>query len=132
MRAKRLLISVLFCTIAVMSVVAQTDQIDPVHPTFTMTQRDGSTVRLKTYAGHRSCYIFYTTSDGAVVVKDANGDFCYARAEGGALVSTGVVAHEVGERTVEEQQAADISLTVDEAFAALSRERIEQMVNYLV
>lgn len=120
MRAKRLLISVLFCTIAVMSVVAQTDQIDPVHPTFTMTQRDGSIVRLKTYAGHRSCYIFYTTSDGAVVVKDANGDFCYARAEGGALVSTGVVAHEVGERTVEEQQAADISLTVDEAFAALA------------
>ena len=120
MRAKSFLFIIILSAITTVSALAQIDQIDPVHPVFTMTQNDGSTVKLKTYAGHRSCYIFYTTSDGAVVVKDANGDFCYARAEDGNLLSTGITVHEPSERTVAEQQAADASLTLEEAFATLS------------
>ena len=65
-----------------------------------MSQSDGTTIMVKLYGEWRT--EFYVTTDGQVLVRDANKDLCYARLEEGKLVSTGLMAHEKALRTQEE------------------------------
>lgn len=80
-------------------------------------QSDGTTVSLRLNGDW--WFSWYTTEDGLVVQRDADGTLCYARATADGLQSTGVAAHNIGERSAQELQlveslrmgAADCSAT---------------------
>lgn len=92
--------------------------IRPVHKLFAMTNADGTTVQLYKHGHDRLA--FYSTEDGRVVVRGADGQLVYAQAEGGRLVATTVRVHDVAERTAEEQ--AYRALTVGEVPRAVQEE----------
>lgn len=75
--------------------------VPPLDEAFPMTQSDGSVIMVKLYGEWRT--EFYITTDGQVLVRDANKDLCYARMDAGKLVSTGIMAHESALRTQEEK-----------------------------
>lgn len=66
----------------------------------TVTQSDGSSLRVR-LCGDENAH-FYLTEDGVPLVREADGDFCYATAIGFALASSGVTAHDSLGRSPEE------------------------------
>ena len=58
----------------------------------TFVQPDGSTIQLMLVGDENLHY--YLTRDNVPVVRDATEQFCYAKAAGFTIVSTGVIAHE--------------------------------------
>ena len=63
----------------------------------TFTQSDGTTITVRLCGDENMHY--YLTEDGVPLLRDANGDFCYADALGFSLKSSGVVAHEQARRS---------------------------------
>ena len=93
---KRLLLSFvsLFCAVVMMAV--------PAHPgTVKIQQPDGSYVTLR-LVGDEWCH-FNTTLDGYSVVKSNRGFYVYAEKKDGQLQPTERVAHDVADRSADEQ-----------------------------
>ena len=94
---KRLLlisVSLLLCVVAVMAV--------PAHPGIVKVQQpDGSYITLR-LIGDEWVH-FNTTADGYSVVKNQRGYYMYAEAKDGKLQPTARVAHDVAERSADEQ-----------------------------
>ena len=67
---------------------------------FTVKQSDGTELTV-VLAGDEALH-YFATADGMPLVKEANGDFCYATFEGGAFVSTKHLAHNSAKRSVAE------------------------------
>lgn len=64
--------------------------------------------------------VFYATTDGMVLLKNAQGDFCYTLIEDSTLVTTGIPAHNPGERSADEQHAVETRyVSIAEAMARL-------------
>lgn len=95
MRKAFLLIVILLMTLSASAVPA-------MRRWFTFVQPDGKQVRLLLVGDENLHY--YLTSDSVPVVDDGEA-WCYARLHGNRLLSTGVVAHEPGERGSEEWAA---------------------------
>ncbi len=60
-------------------------------------QPDGTTLTVRLNGDE--FYNFHTTLDGYTIVRDAGGAWTYAKLQGGEPVSTGVIAHDVAQRT---------------------------------
>ena len=94
---------------------------------FIVKQSDGTMLTL-VLNGDEAMH-FYTTLDGKHVVKEVNGDYCYATfTQDGGFVSTGVVAHNADKRSNEENEMLStidyeaIKENISEAHALLSAE----------
>lgn len=83
----------------------------------TFTQSDGTTITVRLCGDENMHY--YLTEDGVPLLRDANGDFCYADALGFSLKSSGVVAHEQARRSPQERRQVS-SLASVEAVAKRS------------
>ena len=69
---------------------------------FTTTQSDGTTLLVEACGDED--FHYFRTADNIVLTLDGR-DFCYARLDGNGIASTGIVAHELAQRTVAEQKA---------------------------
>src|SRR5574344_22558 len=99
MKMKRLLLSLaLILSIQMMSAFPVTQQW------LTVKQSDGTTLRV-TLCGDENFH-YYKTADDVPLVRTADGDYCYAAVMGFGISSTGVIAHEVWERTEREKASA--------------------------
>ncbi len=63
-------------------------------------QPDGSTVTIRLHGDEFMS--FTTTSDGYTVIKNEKGYYCYAVKQGGKLVTTDIVAHDIQKRDANE------------------------------
>ena len=133
-----LLLSVvsLFCAVAMMAV--------PAHPRPVKVQQpDGSYITLR-LIGDEWCH-FNTTLDGYSVVKSNRGFYVYAEKKNGQLHPTERVAHDVANRSADEQaflagvkkyQAPEMSASIAdmkarvEAAGALRRAQGQRATNY--
>ncbi len=89
--------TLLFLLCASLTAVA----VQPLRIFVPFHQPDGTVVRACPRGeGHVA---FYLTEDGVVTQKDANGNLCYALLTDSAVVASGVLAHEAGERTANER-----------------------------
>ena len=71
--------------------------IQPFPRYFTDSQSDGTTITVRAHGdGHVA---FFTTKDDQILVRNSNGDLCYAVFMGNKLVPSQFIAHEVGQRT---------------------------------
>lgn len=68
----------------------------------TFTQSDGTTITVR-LCGDENLH-YYVTEDGVPLLRDANGDFCYADAIGFGVKSSGVIAHEQARRSPQERR----------------------------
>lgn len=79
--------------------------IKPIHKPITHKQSDGTTITVYRQGdGHTA---FYTTLDDKIVVKNSNGDLCYAEMKDGKLVPSMLIAHEVSVRSAQETAFID-------------------------
>ena len=69
---------------------------------FTVKQSDGTELTV-VLAGDEALH-YYVTADGMPLVKEANGDYCYATFNGGAFVSTKQLAHNSARRSAAENE----------------------------
>ena len=69
---------------------------------FTVKQSDGTELTV-ILSGDEALH-YYVTTDGKPLVKEANGDFCYATFSGGAFVSTKCLAHNNAKRSATENE----------------------------
>ena len=65
-------------------------------------QKDGTSLNIVLCGDE--CLHFYATDDGYPVVEDQKGLFCYASLCQKSLVSTGIIAHNLGDRAEKEIQ----------------------------
>jgi len=84
--------------LAVLAVTAHA--IPPKRILYPVRQSDGTVVKLYKH-GHNSLS-YYSTTDGKIVKRNAQGDLCYATFEGNRLVATNVKVHNPAERDAEE------------------------------
>jgi len=82
------------------------------------TQSDGSQIEVM-LCGDEWLH-FFVTRDGVPLLEDEDGDLCYADAYGFGMKSSGIVAHELGERTDSELRYVG-SLKSVESIAANAR-----------
>ena len=68
---------------------------------FTVKQSDGTELTV-ILTGDEALH-YYVTADGMPLVKEVNGDFCYATFSDGAFVSTKCLAHNGGARSAAER-----------------------------
>lgn len=86
----------------------------PQRRTLTCQQPDGTSLTLTMEANGR--YATFTTTDGIALLRNSEGHYCYAQLTDHELVSTGRIAHEVADRSAEEQTwVASLCLTQTEA-----------------
>lgn len=98
---KKLLLFFTMFAVAVMAVA-----VPARRQSFTNKQSDGTTI-VVTLAGDEAFH-YYVTMDNIPVVKNADGDFCYATLTSeGNLVSTDCLAHNSGMRSYAEQTIID-------------------------
>lgn len=90
--------NVLFAVLCLIVLTLQA--IPPMGTPMAVRQSDGTTLMVRIHGHHRT--EFYTTSDGQVVVRNANKDLCYAILEQGKLIPTEIVAHEPSARNNKE------------------------------
>ena len=87
---------------------------------FCSRQSDGTTIEVTQRGDEWLNY--FVTRDGVPLVLDDKGDFCYADAFGFGMKSSGVVAHEQGMRSLDEQRhvrsLADVEAVGENAAAA--------------
>ena len=69
---------------------------------FTVKQSDGTELTV-VLAGDEALH-YFATADGMPLVKETNGDYCYATFEGGAFISTKQLAHNSAKRSVAEKE----------------------------
>lgn len=85
----------------------------PAIPTpVTMTMPDGTSITVTIHGDEN--FHYYTSTDGHLLVADAQGRLCYATLAGGRLASSGVEAHDPAMRTAAELTFLN-SLTPDKA-----------------
>lgn len=129
-------VTLLWCAMSAIAV--------PAHPgTVQVRQPDGSYVTLRLVGDE--WLSFNTTADGYSVVKDQRGYYVYAHLKDGMLQPTARVAHDVAERTADEQaflasvkkyQAPNMSASVadmkarTEAIGAQRRAQGRRATNY--
>ena len=90
----------------------------------TVVQSDGTKIDI-CLRGDESFH-YFATADGEPLVETADGGYAYAKADGGRLVSTGVLAHNRQERGVSEATFLRFSSELNRAgVGALWRERME-------
>ena len=87
----------------------------------TFRQSDGSTIRVK-LCGDETMH-YYITEDNVPLVREANGDFCYASSTGFRISSTGILAHEAPARNATERR----NITSIDALASLPNWKRDQM-----
>lgn len=94
---------------------------------FVVKQSDGTslTVILKGDEALR----FYTTLDGKYLVKENNGDYCYATLSESGLVSTNFLAHNKNERRSEEEALIE-SINTEDIKASLSKSHAKRSATY--
>ena len=68
----------------------------------TVRQSDGTTLRIKGHGNHDFSYI--TTTDGVLLYQDGTAFYVARTLADGTLASTGVLAHEAGQRDAEERR----------------------------
>ncbi len=87
---------------------------------YTVTQSDGTTL---TVVKHGNDHLaFYTTQDGKILVRNADGDLCYARLDGDLLRPTAYIAHNAAQRAATEQTFARDSAITPTRLATLKAE----------
>lgn len=97
---KLLLITLLMAMTAVAAYA-----IKPIHKPITHKQSDGTTITVYRQGdGHTA---FYLTLDNKIVVKNSNGDLCYAEMKDGKLVASTLIAHEASVRSAQETAFID-------------------------
>lgn len=99
-----------------------TQAIRPKPVAWTMTQRDGTTI--KVYAHGDGHVAFFTSMDGKILVKDNADNFYYAVMQNGELVASPYLAHEAAERSSDEMKflaSNDVSKRVGELKALLPK-----------
>ena len=69
---------------------------------FTVKQSDGTELTV-VLAGDEALH-YFATADGMPLVKETNGDYCYATFEGGAFISTKQLAHNSAKRSAAEKE----------------------------
>ena len=69
---------------------------------FTVKQSDGTELTV-ILTGDEALH-YYVTADGMPLVKEANGDYCYATFSDGAFVSTKCLAHNGSARSAAERE----------------------------
>lgn len=67
----------------------------------TYIQSDGTAIRVQALGDE--FFHFLATDDGLLVVRNADGDFCYATIDG----STQIIAHNQNERSINEEMLID-------------------------
>lgn len=97
---KLLLLSVLAIFIAL-----PMSAIRPIKKLWTMTQPDGTTVRVYVHGDRGAAY--YTTVDGQVLVMTDTDELRYAIIENGRLIPSDFLAHEITERSEQEKEFLD-------------------------
>lgn len=98
-----------------LGICQQAEATGPVRRTFTVKQSDGTTLQVQKQGNGRFSY--YTTTDGWTLLRDAGGDFRYARQVGGGLQMLDRTAHSPEMRGEEEQRwVADSALASDRAY----------------
>lgn len=70
-----------------------------------VTQSDGTTVNIRGFGNDKFCY--YTTTDGTLLVHEGFSYYVANVESDGTLTSTGLLAHDKGQRTVEETVAIE-------------------------
>ena len=95
--------------------------VRPLRIAMSAHQSDGSTVIVYKEGESRLGIAFHVTTDDIVVVKDAKGDFCYARLVEGKLEPSEVMAHDVEARSAEEKAWLDSNrISAQDVFEAAS------------
>lgn len=80
----------------------QATAIQPLPRFFTDRQSDGTTITVRAHGdGHVA---FYTTVDDQILVRNSDGDLCYAVFMGNQLVPSSYLAHNPSERSATEQE----------------------------
>lgn len=79
---------------------ASAQAIRPRPVAVSVTQRDGTTISVVKHGNDH--FAFYTTLDGKIVVRNADGNFCYAALTDGMLTATSIVAHDQAQRSADE------------------------------
>lgn len=92
-------------TLLLLALYAQVCVAVKMHPHIkTVTQRDGTTLRIKGHGDQDFNYL--TTTDGVLLYQDGT-DYYIAKVESdGTIRSTGILAHEDSQRTAEEREQA--------------------------
>ncbi len=102
---------------ALLTAFATDTQAVPAYPKpIKVKQADGTTLTIRVYGDERFHYT--TTSDGYNVVH-RNGNYYYARMQGGSLASTGIVAKDPMQRTAADRAILN-SVTTGVPYAALA------------
>ena len=89
-----------FLMVALLAVACGMQAVPAKRDSLKIQQPDGSYVTIRLHGDE--WHHFQTTDDGYSVVRDNRGYFVYARLQDGQLTPTELVAHDAGERTVQE------------------------------
>ena len=97
----------------------------------TFTQSDGTTIKVM-LCGDETMH-YYVTEDMVPLVRAKNGDFCYAAASGFNVVSTGILAHEAPQRSIQERSVMCKTEQLHEAMnwkrQSMSQYRAQRLAN---
>lgn len=103
---KRITLLISIATFAIASAMA----IPAKQGVFTHRQSDGTVISYEVFGDE---YNNYTLADGIyTIVQDASGDFCYALAKDGGIVSSGVKVRPASRLSVREKEIAQQSIGV--------------------
>lgn len=97
------------CVAAICSLAGMEALAVPAIPTpVTMTMPDGTELRVRIH-GDEKFHYYSLEEGGRLLVADASGHLCYARARDNRLVSTGIKAHSAEARTAAEAEFLQFS-----------------------
>ena len=94
---KKIIFVLMFISAGLMTTA---DATRPLRKSFPVRQSDGTT--LMVYRQGNGHFGFYTTTDGIALLRNANGDLCYAEKTDNGLKATSMAAHEADKRGKEE------------------------------
>lgn len=92
-----------------------TQAIQPIRKTWPVTQSDGTVINV--YRHGNGFVAYFTSTDRKILVKNEQGDLCYALLEDGKLVASKYIAHEPALRTSAEKaflEANDVASRMGE------------------
>lgn len=85
-------------------------EVRPIFRKVTIKQTDGSIISANYIANSRYC--FYTTTDGRILLRDDNGNLCYAKQTGHRLVNTGIIVHDEHQQDERERQTRQNAINI--------------------
>ena len=94
--------TLLFLLMGMMGLSSEVGATCPVRRVITVQQSDGTSLQIQKLGNGR--FMFYTTVDGVALMRNANGDFQYARRVADGLQTTGINAHESHLRSTSENK----------------------------